>query len=153
MELGSIERDVEIDAAPEVVYEVISSREHLQQWWPDTAELAPVPGGAGLISFGDPSGPDATVVPLTVVEADPPRRFAFRWAHAEGDVPAAGNSMLVTFDLIPSGTGTLLRFTEVGFRERGWEAAVLAKTYAEHGAAWDHFLPRLAAYAARLGAT
>jgi hypothetical protein len=37
--------------------------------------------------------------------------------------------------------------TETGFREKGWEVAVLEQQYREHGEGWDHFLSRLAAYA------
>ncbi len=37
--------------------------------------------------------------------------------------------------------------TETGFREKGWEVAVLEQQYREHGEGWDYFLPRLAAYA------
>ncbi|MEV6867763.1 SRPBCC domain-containing protein [Streptosporangium subroseum] len=149
MEYGSIERELHIDATPEVVYEVISSPEHLREWWPDGAELDPVPGATGAITFGDPTAPDATIVPLTVVEADPPRRFAFRWAYDEGPATET-NSFLVTFDLVPSGDGTLLRFKETGFRERGWEAAVLEEAYLDHVRGWNLFLPRLVTYANRL---
>jgi uncharacterized protein YndB with AHSA1/START domain len=149
MDCGSIERELRIDASAEVVYEVISSPEHLREWWPDHAELDPVPGATGTIAFGDPSAPDAKVVPLTVLEADPPRRFAFRWVYDEGPATET-NSLLVTFDLIPSGEGTVLRFTETGFRERGWEAAVLEEAYLDHARGWDLFLPRLAAHAHRL---
>jgi uncharacterized protein YndB with AHSA1/START domain len=149
MEYGSIERELRIDATPEVVYEVISSPEHLREWWPDGAELDPVPGATGAITFGDQTAPDATIVPLTVLEADPPRRFAFRWAYDEGPATET-NSFLVTFDLVPSGDGTLLRFKETGFRERGWEAAVLEEAYLDHVRGWDHFLPRLVTYANRL---
>jgi uncharacterized protein YndB with AHSA1/START domain len=146
MEYGSIERELRIDATPEVVYEVISSPEHLREWWPDDAELDPVPGATGVITFGDPTAPDASIVPLTVLEADPPRRFAFRWAYDEGPATET-NSFLVTFDLVPSGDGTLLRFKETGFRERGWEAAVLEEAYLDHVRGWDLFLPRLVTYA------
>ncbi|MEV4414068.1 SRPBCC domain-containing protein [Catellatospora sp. NPDC049609] len=149
MEFGSIERELRIDAAPEVVYEVISSPEHLREWWPDHAELDPVPGAAGRIIFGDPAAANAKIAPLTVLEADRPRRFAFRWVYDEAPATAT-NSLLVTFDLVPSGDGTLLRFTETGFRERGWEAAVLEEAYRDHVRGWDLFLPRLVRYAARL---
>jgi len=149
MEYGSIERELRIDATPEVVYEVISSPEHLREWWPDGAELDPVPGATGAITFGDPTAPDSTTVPLTVLEADPPRRFAFRWAYDEGQATET-NSFLVTFDLVPAGDGTLLRFKETGFRERGWEAAVLEEAYLDHVRGWDQFLPRLVTYANRL---
>lgn len=152
MEFGSIERELRIDATPEVVYEVISSPEHLREWWPDDADLDPVPGATGTITFGDPASPDAQVVALTVVEADPPRRFVFRWVYDEGESAAPDNSLLVTFDLVASGDGTLLRFKETGFRERGWEEAVLEEAYLDHVRGWDHFLPRLVTYAARLAA-
>jgi uncharacterized protein YndB with AHSA1/START domain len=149
MEYGSIERDLHIDASPEVVYEVISAAEHLREWWPDEAGLDPVPGGTGFVLFGDSTSPDAKREALTVVEADPPHRFAFRWVY--GNAPLTeSNSLLVTFDLTPSGDGTLLRFSESGFRERGWEAAVLEEAYRDHAAGWEHFLPRLATYAHRL---
>ncbi|MFG2789695.1 SRPBCC family protein [Streptomyces sp. NPDC048419] len=150
MEYGSIEREIRIEATPDVVYEVVSKPEHLREWWPDEADFDPVPGGTGRITFGDPSTPDAQVESLTVVEADPPRRFSFRWVHDYGEIATPDNSFLVTFDLIPAGTGTLLRFTESGFRERGWEAAVLEEAYGDHVKGWDHFLPRLVAYAARV---
>ncbi|WP_031479220.1 SRPBCC domain-containing protein [Streptomyces bicolor] len=149
MEYGSIEREIYIDATPEVVYEVVSRPEHLREWWPDEAELEPVPGATGVISFGDSAAPEVKVVPVTVVEADPPRRFSFRWVYDEGEAASPSNSLLVTFDLAPSGAGTLLRFSEEGFREKGWEAAVLEEQYREHVTGWDYFLPRLVAYIAR----
>jgi uncharacterized protein YndB with AHSA1/START domain len=149
VEYGSIEREIQIDASPEVVYEVVSRPEHLREWWPDEADLEPVPGATGVISFGDRSAPDAKVVALTVVDADPPRQFSFRWTHGEGEAATPATSLLVTFQLIASGAGTLLRFTESGFRERGWEGALLEQQYREHVAGWDHFLPRLVAYAGR----
>jgi len=149
MEYGSIEREIHIEATPEVVYEVVSRPEHLREWWPDHAELEPIAGGNGVITFGDPASADAKVEILSVTEADPPRRFSFRWV-AEGGRPEVGNSLLVTFDLVPVDGGTLLRFTETGFREKGWEAAVLEEAFLDHARGWDHFLPRLVEYAARL---
>ena len=149
MEIGTIEREVHIEASPEVVYRVVSTPEHLREWWPEEAELEPVRGGTGTITFVRPEG--TKVEPLTVVEADPPRRFSFRWVYDEGMAAAPDNSLLVTFDLVPSGAGTLLRFKETGFREKGWEGAVLEEQYRDHVAGWDHFLPRLVAYVDRLG--
>jgi uncharacterized protein YndB with AHSA1/START domain len=146
MEYGTIEREIHIEASPEIVYAVVSSPEHLKEWWPDEADLDPTPGSTGVVSFGDPESPERNVAAITVVEADPPRRFAFRWIY-DGDVAPADDSLLVTFDLIPSGSGTLLRFSEVGFREKGWEAAVLEQQYNEHATSWDFFLPRLTRHA------
>ncbi|MHA7223319.1 SRPBCC domain-containing protein [Arthrobacter sp. RHLT1-20] len=150
MEYGSIEREIHIEATPEVVYEVITTPEHLREWWPDEAELEPVPGATGVISFGDRSAPGAKIVTLLVVEASPSRRFSFRWVYDDGETATPSNSLLVSFDLIPSGRGTRLRFTETGFREKCWELAVLEEHYRDHVRGWDYFLPRLVSYVGRL---
>ena len=151
MENGTIKREIYVEASPEVVFEVVSSPEHLKQWWPDDAVYAVEAGSAGEIVFGE-RGAGGTVVSFTVVEARPPRSFSFRWTHPAGDTAAEGNSLLVTFELSPSGDGTLLSMTETGFREMGWEAAVLEHEYREHNTGWDYFLPRLVAYAPKLAA-
>lgn len=153
MQYESIEREIHIEAPPEVVYDVISSPEHMQEWWPEEAEFEAVPGSTGFVAWGDRSTQEAKVVPLTVMEADPPRRFSFRWVHDEGEAATAANSILVTFDLTPSPGGTLLRFTESGFREKGFEGLALEEQYANHAKGWDSFLPRLARYAAGLVST
>jgi uncharacterized protein YndB with AHSA1/START domain len=149
MELGTIEREIYVDAAPETVFEVVSSPDHLEQWWPDAARYEPAAGSVGEIVFGDRDA-GGVAVPFTVVDARPPRTFSFRWTHPADEVAARGNSLLVTFDLTPSGRGTLLRMTETGFREMGWTAAVLERQYQEHVTGWDFYLPRLAPYVATL---
>ena len=143
MELGTLEREIHVDASPEIVFEVISRPEHIREWWSDDASLDPTPGAVGEVVWGD----RVQVAAIVVVDVDPPRRFAFRWTAPDGEPPAAGNSLLVTFDLEPSATGTRLRLTESGFRERGWEAAVLEEAYHDHERGWDLFLPRLQRYA------
>ena len=149
MELGTIEREIYVEASPEVLFEVVSSPDHLKEWWPDDASYEPTPGASGEIVFGD-RGAGGAVVAFTVVEVRPPRTFSFRWTHPSDEVAAAGNSLLVTFDLTPSGGGTLLKMTETGFREMGWEIAVLEHEYRDHVTGWDFYLPRLAPYAATL---
>ena len=149
MEQGTIEREIYVDASPEVVFDVVSSPEHLTGWWPDEARYEQVPGAPGEIVFGDPAD-GGVVVAFTVVDSQPPHTFTFRWTHPTGEVAAAGNSLLVTFELTSSGRGTLLRMTETGFRELGWEEAVLEHQYREHVTGWDFFLPRIAPYVATL---
>ena len=54
MEYGSIERELYVDASPEVVFEVVSRPEHLREWWPDDATLDDrAPGGTGELTFGN----------------------------------------------------------------------------------------------------
>jgi len=147
MEYGKLEREIEINASPATVFEVITSPAHLTNWWPDEALIEPTPGAVGELIFGDRSSPEAHVAQITVVEAEPPRLFSFRWVSPEGEDAREDNSLLVTFELHARGDGTLLRMTETGFREKGWGAAVLEQQYRDHREGWDHFLSRLASYA------
>ena len=41
MEYGSIEREIHVEASPDIVFEVVSSPVHLQEWWPDEVTLDP----------------------------------------------------------------------------------------------------------------
>jgi uncharacterized protein YndB with AHSA1/START domain len=150
MEYGTIEREVQIAASPDTVFEVISSPEHLKEWWPDEAVLEATPGAKGHLVFGDRSAGAVHVPNVTVVEAEPPRLFSFRWTHPDDEDAREGNSLFVTFELTASGGGTRLRMTETGFREMGWEVAVLEEQYQDHVSGWNHFLPRLVAYAAKV---
>lgn len=154
MEYGQIERSIYVEAAPDVVYEVISSPEHLKEWWSDeVVDLEPVPGSVGELVWGERTSPDSHVARIEVVDAAPPRLFSFRWAHLSDDGVPPMNSLLVTFKLVPSGEGTTLRMTETGFREMGWEVAVLEEQYNSHVEGWNRHLPRLVECAARLGAS
>ncbi|HEY8302187.1 MAG TPA: SRPBCC domain-containing protein [Jatrophihabitans sp.] len=143
MEFGKLEREVYIEAAPEIVFDVVSRPEHIKMWWPDDASFEPVPGSVGEVVWGDRD----QVESILVVDVDPPRRFSFRWIAPEGQLPDAGNALLATFELEPSGSGTKLRLTETGWREKGWEAAVLEEAFHDHEHGWDLFLGRLQGYA------
>ncbi|MFI9413815.1 SRPBCC domain-containing protein [Nocardia gamkensis] len=149
MEYGSIEREIYVDASPEVVFEVVSSPEHISQWWTDDAEFEVASGAVGELVWGD----RAQVAPITVVNAEPPRMFSFRWCYPDREVADSAGSLLVTFELVPSGAGTTIRLIETGFREMGWEAAKAAEEYREHTGGWDTYIPRLGEYIARLMAT
>jgi uncharacterized protein YndB with AHSA1/START domain len=147
--VGTIEREVYIEASPEIVFEVISEPDHVARWWPDAAAYDVEVGATGEIVFGDPTS-GAKAVTLTILEVDPPTTFSFRWTHDAGTEPTADNSLFVTFTLTASDTGTLLRFVETGFRERGWDQATLESNYTDHVNGWNHFLPRLSLYVDRL---
>jgi uncharacterized protein YndB with AHSA1/START domain len=151
MDHADIEREIFIEASPEIVFDVVSSPEHLRQWWPDDAEYEPTPGSNGRIVFGDPDAGGA-VAGFAVIDAQPPRLFSFRWTQPVGDAAKVGNSLLVTFTLTSSAGGTRLRMTETGFQEMDWDATTLEAQYADHEHGWDYFLPRLAPYVARLAA-
>jgi uncharacterized protein YndB with AHSA1/START domain len=154
MEHGSIEREIQIEAPPEVVFEVITQPEHIKDWWaPDELDLTASPGAQGELVWGDRADPASHVQAITVVDVDPPRRFSFRWIYPVGEVARDGNSLLVTFDLEAQGSGTLLRMSETGYREKGWEVAVLEKQYQDNVEGWGYFLPRIAEHATKLAAS
>ena len=115
MERGSIRRELYIEASPEIVFDVISNPEHVAQWWADEADYVPVPGSTGRVTFDD-HGRGGRTEAFTIVDARPPRTFAFRWTQPAGQEATEGNSLLVTFELTPSGSGTRPS-TEVRRRE------------------------------------
>ena len=88
MEFGKLERQIRIEAAPEIVFDVVSRPEHIRMWWSDDASFDPEPGAVGELVWGD----RAAVAAITVVEVDPPHRFAFRWVAPEGEQPPAEGS-------------------------------------------------------------
>ena len=57
--------------------------------------------------------------PFTVVDVDPPRLFSFRWTYDEGASPGPTSSLLVTFELIPSGDGHHPAFSRDGIPRAG----------------------------------
>jgi uncharacterized protein YndB with AHSA1/START domain len=151
MEYASIERELYIEASPEIVYKVVSTPDQITQWWSDEADFTSTPGENGTITFyghGVDGGP--AVEALTVVTDDPPRLFSFRWTHDAAEEALNENSLHVTFELVPRGSGTLLKLSETGFRERGWDDAKVAATYADHANGWDQLMPRLGAHATSL---
>ncbi|HEY6888337.1 MAG TPA: SRPBCC domain-containing protein [Solirubrobacter sp.] len=150
MEYGTIAKQIYIDASPEVVYDVITSPEHIARWWGVEADLDPAPGATGALTWNRKADTPPTGVNVTVVDAAPSERFSFRWVHPDGEAATASNSMLVTFVLTPQGAGTLLSLTEEGMREQGWEAAVLEAYYQGHDEGWTEHLADLATYAPTL---
>lgn len=143
MEYGSIERQIWVDATPEVVFDVVSNPVHIADWWMAETDVEPVVGSSGELVWVDEEAGRRDVMRITVVEAEWPRLFSFRWTHPQGEDATESNSLLVCFELIPEDGRTLLRMTETGFRQRGWEAAVLEQQYNDHVQGWAFYLPRL----------
>jgi uncharacterized protein YndB with AHSA1/START domain len=118
----AVERDVEIAAAPETVWEFLVGPGKAVLWM-----LIP-----GNIASG------------TFVEVDPPHRlvYAFGWEpSADGEMNAVPpGSSTIEIELIPAGAGTTLRFSHRD--PPGAEPA------ASHAHGWDHYLGRLAIAAA-----
>ncbi len=134
-----IEREVLIEAPPEVVWRTITEPDRMSQWFADRVDLVAAPGAHGYMQFGDQGGP------VVVETVDPPNRFSFRWNHPRGEELTVDNSMLVEFTLTPEGAErTRLRVAESGHELRDWPDAEKQRYADEHREGWVEFLDRLA---------
>jgi uncharacterized protein YndB with AHSA1/START domain len=135
----AIEREIVIDAPPEVVWRTITEPDQMSLWFADRVDLVVEPGAHGYMGFGDQGGP------VVVETVDPPKRFSFRWNHPPEVEPAPGNSMLVEFTLTPEGADrTRLRVVESGHELRDWPDEEKLRYAEEHQEGWGEFLDRLA---------
>ena len=140
-----IERETLIDAPREVVWEVLTDPAHIVHWFADEIELDAGPGGPGTITF---HGHGSSRIP--VERADRPRLFSWRWSHADGEPPDAGNSTLVEFTLSEEGGRTRLVIAESGIVDIDWDEERKRAFLADHAGGWGHHLGRIVTYAAEV---
>ena len=132
-----IEREIVIDAPVDVVWRTITEPDQIRLWFADKVDVEITPGATGYMGFGDQGG---TVLVETV---EPPTRFSFRWNHPAGEMPTAGNSILVEFTLVGEGERTRLRVAESGLEPLPWPDADKLRYAEEHNEGWGEFLERL----------
>jgi uncharacterized protein YndB with AHSA1/START domain len=148
----SVEREILIEASPEVVWGVITEPEQISRWFSDEADVEGRVGADGTLTWrpggrGGDKDFDA-VVPIRVVEAEPFRRFSFRWNHPEGAEPDESNSALIEFSLIEEADGTRLRVLESGIDAVTHEES-RARYLEEHEHGWEKHLGEMLDYVAR----
>jgi uncharacterized protein YndB with AHSA1/START domain len=148
----SVEREILIEASPEVVWGVITEPEQISRWFSDEAEVEGRVGAEGTLTWkpGGRGGEKDSdlVVPIQVVEAEPFRRFSFRWNHPEGTGPQESNSALVEFSLIEEADGTRLRVLESGIDAVTHDRDGRTRYIEEHGHGWGRHLGELRDYVA-----
>jgi uncharacterized protein YndB with AHSA1/START domain len=149
----SIEREILIEASPEVIWGVITQPEQISRWFSDEAQVEGRAGADGTLTWrpggrGGGAKESDTIVPIRVVEAEPFRRFSFRWNHPQGADPDEGNSALVEFSLTEEVGGTRLRVVESGIDAVAHDEEGKARYLESHERGWGKHLGELLDYVA-----
>jgi uncharacterized protein YndB with AHSA1/START domain len=129
-----IVREIYIEASPEETFPYLTDSDKYLRWMGVSAELDPRPGGLFKV---DPNGRD--VISGKFIAIEPPRRIVFTWGWAEAGRPVPAGSTTVEIELIPQGTGTLLRLVHRGLSGIDRD---------KHATGWPHYLARLKTAAA-----
>jgi uncharacterized protein YndB with AHSA1/START domain len=143
-----IEREIVIDAPPEIVWDVLTQPDHIKAWFADSVEIEVAPGGRGRFTWIQDTGPTNTVV-VRVERADPPHYLSYRWNFPEGEEPHEGNAPLVEFSLTAEASGTRLRLVESGISGLERSEAEKSAYRDDHVRGWDSLLAKLVNYASR----
>jgi uncharacterized protein YndB with AHSA1/START domain len=141
-----IEREILIDAPPDVVWTVITEPEHVSRWFSDSASIDLRPGGELILTWEQHGAAH-----WRVEIVDPPHFVSFRWLRAAQEHPTGaelreGNATLVEFSLAAEAEGTRLRVVESGFRHLDASEEEKAKDAEEHRHGWEVELGELREY-------
>lgn len=119
---------VDIDAAPEVVFDYLVTEAGMTAWMGQHATLDPRVGGVFAVDIaGHP-------VRGQYLRVERPRRVVVSWGFAgSAELPAGAST--VEFRLVPHGTGTRLHLTHSGLPGTAVRG---------HADGWTHFLARIA---------
>ncbi|MFC4003088.1 SRPBCC domain-containing protein [Prauserella oleivorans] len=117
--------------APERVWRAITDPAETARWFPASIDTEPRAGAPMRFSFGDDADPGGRFAEGEVLEYDPPKVYAFRWARS-----------VLRFELVPDGDGCVLSFSHTlsGTGTSGDRPSV-----ARQGPGWERGLEVLAA--------
>jgi uncharacterized protein YndB with AHSA1/START domain len=148
----SVEREILIEASPEIIWGVITEPEQISRWFSDEADIEGRAGADGTLTWkpGGRGGRKESdlIVPIRVVDAEPFRRFSFRWNHPPGAGPDQDNSALVEFSLIEEDGGTRLKVVESGIDLVTHDEESKVRYSAEHEHGWGKHFGELRDYVA-----
>jgi uncharacterized protein YndB with AHSA1/START domain len=139
-----LEREIFIEAPPDVVWAVVTEPEHVSGWFSDAAEIDLRPGGRITLIWhghGTEHG--------RIERVEPPSFFSFRWFRGSGTEVRDDDSTLVELTLTADGDGTLLKVVESGFRELSGPDDEKAKDAEDHRRGWERELDELSEYVSR----
>ena len=129
------QRELQIAASPETVWEFLVDPEKLARWKGRLAEaFDPRPGGAFRIEIVP-----GNIAAGEFVEMERPRRIVYTWGWepgADGPNVVPPGSSTVEIELVPEEGGTKLLFTHRDLPTR--------ESADRHAHGWNHYLERLA---------
>jgi uncharacterized protein YndB with AHSA1/START domain len=128
-EVGSIFRELTINADQATVFSFFTDPDRLVRWIGVSAQLDARPGGLMLVevNFGRTArGEFKEVVPVS--------HLAYTWGWEEGHENVAPGSSLIEIDLSAKNGGTLVRFKHSGLPHEAVPG---------HTRGWNHYLERL----------
>lgn len=130
--MADYKASIDIDAAPEIVFDFLVTDAGMTAWMGEWASLDPVPDGSFAV---DIAGYRARG---SFLEVDRPRRVKISWGFVESETLPPGTST-VSFELTAIGDGTRVDLVHADLPEGETPG---------HASGWKHFLPRLTRAAA-----
>ena len=123
--------ELDVDAAPEVVWRLWTEADQLTRWMGSRATIEPWPTGIFRVEYGT-----GDAVAGEFVDAEAPQHLAFTWGWDEAGAltPPGSTRVEATLEPLPGGRTRLhLRHTDQPI-----------EALENHDAGWRFFLPRLA---------
>ena len=118
-------------ATPETIWQALTDKEQMKQWYFDLAEFKPERGFEFRFEGGDECRTFTHICQVTEVIFAKKLAYTWRYEGYEGD-------SLVTFELFPEGDKTRLKLTHSGLETFPADEPALAKANFEKG--WNHII-------------
>ena len=106
-----VSRTLQIEAAPEDIWRVLSDPYRLPAWWPGAERVEEVSEGAWTKVLRAPRAGKAVRADYTVEDVEPMRRLAWRQEVEESPFERIMSEALYHFELEPDGAATSMKIT------------------------------------------
>ena len=147
LEIGRIDRTIQIDAPPARVWRALTDPAELSAWFKVKIDGTIAPG-AEVQMTSTHQGYEGQRFTVWFVELTPPKRLVWQWHPGEVDSKVDYSRearTTVTFELEPAGTGTRIILSETGFDEIALERR--AKVFKDNSQGWGDVLTWLQKHA------
>jgi uncharacterized protein YndB with AHSA1/START domain len=147
LEIGQIDRTIEINATPQRVWQALTNPAELSAWFKVTID-GKIAAGSEVQMTSTHTGYEGQRFKVWFVELTPPKRLVWQWHPGEVD-PSVDYSReprtTVTFVLEPSGSATKVTLSETGFDQIS--LARRTKVFNDNSQGWGEVLTWLQKHA------